>query len=148
MFIRDPHESSSLRRHSNLETGMQSRSKVPTGADPTLGIECGLESALGEEQVVSQLTGGERLGGELFTTLCPPRLCHGTHWVRSYGDRTPENSFLYAVSVLSRWIATPIAPGKVDIILLDTENHIISVGQRTSGKAVTAEKAIFRPQTV
>ena len=116
--------------------------------DRTLGLEGGLESALREEQVVSQLTGGERIGGKLFTTLCPPLLYHGAPWVRSYGDRTPENSFLYAVSVLSRWITTRVAPGKVDIILLETENHIISVGQRTSRKAVTAEKAVFRSQTV
>ena len=71
-----------------------------------------------------------------------------TQWVRSYSRRRGENSFPYAVPMLSRRTTAGIAPSKLDLIVFKTENHIVTVGQRASGKAVTAEMAVFSSQTV
>jgi hypothetical protein len=50
--------------------------------------------------------------------------------------------------MLSRRATPGIGPSKFDIIILQSDNYIVAVGQRTSRKAITAEKIVFRPQTV
>jgi hypothetical protein len=62
--------------------------------------------------------------------------------------RRGASSFLYAVSMLSRRATARVAPGKLNMIVLKSENDIVAVGQCTSGKGVTAKKIVFRSQAV
>jgi hypothetical protein len=50
--------------------------------------------------------------------------------------------------MLSRGATAGIGPRKFDMVALQGDNYIIAVGQRASGKAVTAEKVVFRSQAV
>jgi hypothetical protein len=50
--------------------------------------------------------------------------------------------------MFSRRATARVAPSKLNMIVFKTKNHIVAVGQCTSGKAVTAKKIVFRSQTV
>ena len=50
--------------------------------------------------------------------------------------------------MLSRGATARVAPSELNMIVFKAQNHIVAVGQCTSGKAVTAKKIVFRSQTV
>ena len=66
----------------------------------------------------------------------------------SHSGRRGESISPYPVAMLSRRATVGVCPSKFDMIVLQTDNYIVTVGQCTNGKSVTAEKVVFRAQTV